>query len=147
MTNVLHGTDRQYSKLAVSRDLIGWRRFMEGMISKEMLVIQHEYLDLWCATGTPKTPTSWAKGLIVRLIEITHSQWLYRNFHVHDNVTGLHATRRKEEIQKEIEDQIQMGGEGLAEDDKYHILIPHVLAVINVWKRVHMCSPEMRKDG
>ena len=39
MTDALHGTDRQYSNLAVSQDLIGWRRFMEGMISKEMLVI------------------------------------------------------------------------------------------------------------
>ena len=65
------------------------------------------------------TTSSWDKGLIVRLIEITHGQWLYRNVHVHETVTGLHAMRRKEDSQKEIEDQIQMGGEGLAEDDKY----------------------------
>ena len=51
--------------------------------------------------------------------------------HVHDTVTGLHATRIKEELQKEIEDQIQMGGEGLAEDYKTYcrsiwgIWIPH----------------------
>ena len=50
---------------------------MEGMISKEMLVIQQEYLDIWGAHGTPTTPTSWAKCLIVRLIEITQGQWLY----------------------------------------------------------------------
>ena len=68
MTDVLHGTNRQYSKLEVSQDLICWRRFMEGMISKEMLVIQQEYLDLWVARGTPTTPTSWSKGLIVILI-------------------------------------------------------------------------------
>ena len=35
-----------------------------------------------------------------------------------DTVTGLQATRRKEELQKEIEDQIRMGGEELAKDDK-----------------------------
>ena len=78
---------------------------MEGMISKEMLVIQKEYLDLWGSRGTPTTPTSWAKGLIVRLIEITHGQCLYRNVHVHGTVTGFHAMRRKEELQKEIEDK------------------------------------------
>ena len=61
---------------------------------------------MWFARGTPTIPTSWSKGLIVRLIEITHDQWLYQNLHVHDTVTGLHATRRKEELQKEIEDQI-----------------------------------------
>ena len=92
---------------------------MEGMISEEMLVIHQEYLNLLCDRGTHRTPTSWAKGLIFRLIEITHGQWLYRNVHVHDTVTGSHATHRKEELQNETEDQIQMGGEGLAEDDKY----------------------------
>ena len=71
---------------------------MEGIISKEMLVIQQEYLDLRGACGTPTTPTSWDKGLIVRLIEITHGQWLYQN--VNDTVIGLHTMRRKEELQK-----------------------------------------------
>ena len=33
---------------------------MEGMISKEMLVIQQEYLDLRGARRTYTTPTSWA---------------------------------------------------------------------------------------
>ena len=94
MTDVLHGTGRRYIKLAASHDLIGCIRFMEGMISKEMLVIHQEYLDLQGAHGTPTTPTSWDKGLIVRLIEITHVQWLYLNVHVHDTVTGLHATRK-----------------------------------------------------
>ena len=100
MTDALHGTGSQYLKLAVSQDFIGWRRFMEGMIYNEMLVIQQEYLDLRGANGTPTTPTSWDKSHIVRLIEITHGQWLYRNVHVHDSITDLHATRRKEELQK-----------------------------------------------
>ena len=76
-------------------------------------------MDLQGDHGTPSTPKSWAKGIIVGMIEITHSQWLYQNVRVHDTVTELHATRRKEELQNEIEYQIQMGGEELAEDDKY----------------------------
>ena len=74
MTDVLNGTGRQYSKLAASHDLIGWRRFTKGIISMEILVIQQDYMDLRGAHGTPTTPTSWAKGLIIRLIEITHGQ-------------------------------------------------------------------------
>ena len=73
---------------------------MEGMIYKEMLVIHQEYMYMWAACGTPTTPTSWAKGLIVRLIKITKSLWLYRNVHVHEIVTGLHETCIKEELQK-----------------------------------------------
>ena len=89
------------------------------MISKEILVIQQDYLDLWGARGTPKTPTSWSKGIFADMIEITHGQWMYQNVHVHDTVTWMHSMRRNEEIQKEIVDQIHTGGEGLAEDDKY----------------------------
>ena len=68
MTDVLHGTGRKYRKLEASQDLIGWRRFMEGVISKEMLLIQQEYLDMRCERGTTTIPTSWTKGLIVRMI-------------------------------------------------------------------------------
>ena len=119
MTDALHGTGSQYLKLAVSQDFIDWRSFMEGMISKYIMVIQQEYMDLGGARGTPTTPTSWDKGLIVFMIEVTHGQWPYRNVHVHANVTGLHETRRREEFQKKIEDKIQMGGEEMVEDDKY----------------------------
>ena len=68
------------------------------MISKEMLVIYKEYTDLLGSCGTPITSISWDKGIIFRLIEITHGQWLYQN--VNDTVIGLHTMRRKEELQK-----------------------------------------------
>ena len=41
---------------------------MEGVIYKEIMVIQQAYLDLRGSCGTPTTPTYWAKGLIVILI-------------------------------------------------------------------------------
>jgi len=36
---------------------------------------------------------------------------------VHDSVTGLEATLRKEELQQLIEEQIELGGEGLEENN------------------------------
>jgi hypothetical protein len=44
---------------------------------------------------------------------------LYRNVHVHDCVSGALATARKEELQRAIEDELELGGEGLAEEDLY----------------------------
>ena len=58
-------------------------------------------------------------GLVTRLLEVTHGQWLYRNVHVHDISTGERAMNRKEALRKEIEYQIALGGEGLAEEDQY----------------------------
>ena len=56
---------------------------------------------------------------MIRLLEVTHGQWLYRNLHVHDAVAGVNATARKEEIQRFIEDQVEMGEEGLDERDHF----------------------------
>jgi hypothetical protein len=44
-------------------------------------------------------------------------QWLYRNVHVHDTITGDIATRRKQDVQQELLDQMEIGGVGLAEED------------------------------
>ena len=38
---------------------------------------------------------------------------------VHDTVSGLKTTKRKEELQREIEDQIELGGAELDEQDGY----------------------------
>ncbi len=57
------------------------------------------------------------KGLILKLLEATHGQWLYRNVQIHDSVAGTQATCRKEEIRQEIEEQMEMGTNGLLDED------------------------------
>ena len=111
---VEHG--QVYRRMAASQDMIGWRRFMEGMISKEMVDLQREFCE-WA--DTKLTAEQWAHGLITKLMETTHGQWLYRNVHVHDKITGTLATCRKEELKEAILDQLYIGEEGLAEEDKY----------------------------
>jgi hypothetical protein len=60
----------------------------------------------------------WSSGLITWLLEITHGQWLYRNFIIHDPLSGIIATGKKEELILEIERQWELGGAGLLEEDK-----------------------------
>jgi hypothetical protein len=60
---------------------------------------------------------------ITRLLELTHSLWIYRNVVVHDEEAGTHATRRKELLQTKIEWQLELGGEGLAETDQWMLEI------------------------
>jgi hypothetical protein len=110
------GYDTRYQKMARSQDEIGWRRFMEGMIVKEFRQLQEIYV---VGNGLFKTSKTWTEELIVKLIEIVHGQWLYRNIQVHHKVTGLNATLRKEDIQNQIETQQAMGFEGLLEEDAF----------------------------
>ena len=106
----------KWLRLARSMDKIGWRRFMEGMVSKEIGVIQGTAAD----EGRFKlTVQNWTSGLVIKLLETTHGQWLYRNVHVHDKVAGENAMARKEEIRKELEYQLSLGEDGLAEEDQY----------------------------
>ena len=66
---------------------------------------------------------AWAQGLAAKLLEVTHGQWLCRNLHVHDAVAGANATACKEEIQRFIEDQLELREEGLDPQPQDHHLL------------------------
>ena len=86
----------KFRRMATSQDEIGLRWFMEGMICKEARQLQEEYR---IACGSWTTGRRWTEGIISKLLEATHGQWLYRNIQVHDKTAGLAATAHKEEIQ------------------------------------------------
>ncbi len=75
---------------------------MEGMVCRQARVLQSLY---HFRASTSVSPEQWATGLIQKLMEATHGQWLYRNVQIHGEVTGTQAALRKEAIQKEIKDQ------------------------------------------
>ena len=108
--------DDRYKTMARSQDLIGWQRFMEGMVCKEIRVIQSSHSSV---TGLHCNTANWGRDLVTRLLEVTHGQWLYPNVQVHDRISGTIATQRKEELQMEIERQQELGTEGLLEEDCY----------------------------
>jgi hypothetical protein len=109
-----------YSNFLYSQESIGWRRMMEGMISKELILLdQHDVLK----PHSKISQDNWVRGLITKLLEATHCIWIYRNITIHDNVSSLVATKGKEQLLEEIERQIEQGGEGLAESEKWMLEI------------------------
>ena len=116
MEDIARGMGPGFREMGRSQDKIWWRRFMEGMISKEIIPIQADRVELGACNLTLR---GWSQGLVTKLLEATHGQWLYRNVHVHDDIAGVAANARKEEIQQFIEDQLELGEEGLDEKDHY----------------------------
>jgi hypothetical protein len=102
--------------LARSQDVIGWDLYMMGMLSTQMAAVQSSYLLQHQSTRPVST---WLSGLITQLLQVTHCQWIYRCVVVHDRSTGTLVTAHKEELMKEIEHQLELGEEGLAEEDKF----------------------------
>jgi hypothetical protein len=107
-----------YHLMAKSQVEIGWRQFMKGMVSCRIIGIQWEYFAL---CGTSWRFKKWVIGLVTRLLEVMHGQWLYQNVMVHDAVTGRLAITRKEDIEAQNEEQLACGGEDLLEEDQYLI--------------------------
>ena len=61
-------------------------------MSTEITSIQRQYIAV---NGSRMSLDKWCTGLITRLLEITHGQWLYRNYIVHDLVSGKLQRRRR----------------------------------------------------
>ena len=61
---------------------------------------------------------AWASQLVVWLLEVTHSQWIYQNIQVHDEQQGTIRTQEKEALQREIKEEMEMGFEGFLDMDK-----------------------------
>jgi hypothetical protein len=116
MSEICWNMDARFWKMAWDQDEIGWQQFMEGMVSKGLREIQTMYSAI---DGSNVSHKQWTTGVVVKLLEATHGQWLYRCIQVHDRTQGTLAKLRKEELQKEIEAQQEMGYGGLLKEDQY----------------------------
>jgi hypothetical protein len=103
-----------YQDFAWSQDVIGWDGFAMGMISIKLLPLQSAV----SLTNTPSsTSVQWISGLITHLLQVTHTQWIYCCVLVHGRTTGTIISAHKEELLKEIECQLNLGPDGLNEQD------------------------------
>jgi hypothetical protein len=55
--------------------------------------------------------------LVMKFLEITHSQCSYHSAFTHDNIAGILASKKEEDLQVEIEHQQELGGTCLLYED------------------------------
>ena len=85
---------------------------MEGMVANKLV----EFVRLYGVGDDCKLEAEiWMERLVIKLLEVTHGQWIFRNLMVHDSILGVLVTKDKEELQLAIEKQKELGGDGLAE--------------------------------
>jgi hypothetical protein len=102
--------------LAVSQDKIGWQNFMDGCISTHFYFIQHYHLAL---PGSYLNGSAWTKSLISKLLHITHLQWIYRNFALHDKLCGYLHKKKLEDIRMTIKELSDTDPEEVPEESKF----------------------------
>ena len=69
-----------WTQLVNEIDSLGWDCLLEGKVSKQWISFAREGLK---RTGNPMSPEGWTTRFIDKLIQITHQQWIYRNYKVH----------------------------------------------------------------
>jgi hypothetical protein len=105
-----------HREYAAAQDIIGWDNFVMGMVSHKLLNIQSIHFH---TAGKSHRATRWIAGLITQLLQVTHTQWIYRCMLVHDRTTGVLISAQKADLLKEIEHQLSLGPDDLAAEDRF----------------------------
>ena len=78
--------DRQLQEVILEQRQIGWKNFLEGLLSQKMVQYQSAF---YTTMDTKKRGMSWATKMIRANWEIIHAIWLYRNDVIHEIQTKL----------------------------------------------------------
>jgi hypothetical protein len=102
--------------LAQSQDKIGYRNFMEGYISIRFYEIQNFHLAM---SSSFINGADWAKQFISKILHITHSQWIFHNFSLHDSRNGYLDKKKAEEIALELESLAGLAPEDVPSESRF----------------------------
>jgi hypothetical protein len=102
--------------LAESQDKIGWQHFTEGYISTHFYNIQCFYLSM---SSSFLNGLDWTKQYTSKILNITHSQLIYRNISLHDRHQGYLHNRQLEDLLQEINKLSELGPEEVPENCQY----------------------------
>jgi hypothetical protein len=65
------------------------------------------------------TSNDWMKHFIGRLLLISHSQWLYRNFTLHNKLRGYLRLQHQKEVLKEVGRLMDMNPDNILQGSQY----------------------------
>ena len=102
--------------VARSQDLIPWKSFLEGKVSKELLRLQYSAL---VGSASRLTMRDWTKQFISHLLHISHAQWVFRNVSLHDRSVGYLQKLQRRKVLLEIDRLSQLSPSELPDDSKY----------------------------
>jgi hypothetical protein len=86
-------------EIAKEFDKIGWTDTLHGRLPRAL----HRFQNVYCINvNSRSTGTDWMRALVGKLLTISHTQWLYRNFSLHNKVNGHLRLTHQTEVLEEI---------------------------------------------
>ena len=111
-----HYADCRLERMALIQDRLGWDNLVEGRIPT--IYVEHRRMHL-ASIKTTMTAKRWAKGLITRLLQMTHKQWLLRNAKVHIKRKGDLTAKEHDKLLSKIESLIWTDPDDLLPGDEH----------------------------
>ena len=108
---------------AVGQDLIGWTEFLHGKVSVEIAGIQK--LHCRSSPSCRLTGADWMKTFISHLLQLSHSQWIYRNYTLHDKQRGYLRLRLRSEVLREIHVLLETPPSAVPPESQYLLELDH----------------------
>jgi hypothetical protein len=96
---MLRPMSKTLQEVAESQDLIGWGEFFHGKVSIKIRKIQEAHCII---AGTRINGADWMTQFVRQLVEISHSQWMYRNFTFHHHAKGYLQQRTEQDIRRDV---------------------------------------------
>ena len=103
-------------RVAASQDLIPWKDFMEGKLSKEWFTLQR--LSLACSPSR-LTIADWSKRLISQVLQVSHAQWIFRNVSLHGHHHGYLVLQEHMAVLEEIDHLSQLDSNQVPGESRY----------------------------
>jgi hypothetical protein len=108
-------------KVAQSQDRIRWVEFLHGKVSTTIRQIQQAHCSI---TNTRINGGNWMTQFVGRLMDISHSQWLYRNFTLHHRKKGYLRQQTTDLIQQEVDQLSKVSNLDILPESCYLLELP-----------------------
>ncbi len=108
---------------AVGQDLIRWTEFLHGKVSIEIASIQQ--LHCMSSPSCRLTGTDWMKAFISHLLQMSYSQWIFRNYTLHDKQRGYLRLRLRSDILREIHELLETPPSDVPPESQYLLELDH----------------------
>ncbi len=108
---------------AVSQDLIEWTEFLHAKVSVEIASIQQ--LHCMSSLSCRLTGKDWMKAFISLIIQISHSQWIFRNYTLHDKQRGYLRLQLRSEVLRKIHELLETAPSDVPPESQYLLELDH----------------------
>ena len=108
----------QFKALAISQDITGWREFTEGHILTHFYAIQSFHLAM---SSSYLNGEDWMKQFISKILQVAHSQWIFRNISFHDKKNGYLRNKTADELLQHINSSLEVSPDELPESSCFNL--------------------------